>query len=257
MVTFHINPAEVATFLAILLRISIVLFMTPLFSSAHLPNSLKALASFSFSVALYLLPNLKVAPLPFEPLALVCVVFSELILGIIVGLTFSTALGAFQFTGELISFQMGFGFAQVADPMGGAQITVVSRWFQTLSYLIFLTVNGHHLVIRTIVESFQTIPIGGFVIDSVTYGKLIGLTAQILVIGMKLAGPVMVTLLLAHVALGLLSKFAPQLNVMTASFPLTLLLGFLFLHLSLSLWSSAMELYLAKAFQFSRGLLGL
>lgn len=252
MVTFHVNSTEIGVFLAILLRLSIVLFMLPIFSSNQVPSTIKASIVLALSTMVYFLPHESIAPLPFETFSLLWVTIGEIIFGIIMGLTILLVLGAFQFAGELISFQMGFGFAQVADPQNGAQTAVMSRWFQIVATLLFFSMNGHHVVIKALVESFRTIPIGGFTLTASTYGDIVSLSGQLFVIAIRMAAPVMIALLMTHVALGLMARFAPQLNVISASFPLTILLGFFFLALSASFWGSAMEGFLAELFQFIR-----
>lgn len=256
MLTIHLNLTEIAIYLSILLRMSLVLFITPIFSNAHVPNTIKALTAFMLANIIFLLPHQSIAPIPFEPLQLFQVVLGEIIFGMVVSLAILMIFSAFQFAGELISFQMGFGFAQVVDPLGGARIGFLSGWFQLVATLIFFGLNGHHMLIKAVVESFRTIPIGGFTLTTATYGKIISLLSQMFIIGIKISAPAMIALLFTQVALGLISKFAPQINILAASMPLTIFLGFLFLSLSVSIWSNAMESYMGKLMQFLHSLMG-
>jgi flagellar biosynthetic protein FliR len=256
MLTINIPPSEVGIFLAILLRMSIVLFMTPLFSSTQIPQTIKAITALTLAAILYFLLRKTVQPIPFELASTVRVVIGEIVFGIVVSLSFLIILAAFQFAGELISFQMGFGMAQVVDPQSGAQVTVFSGMFQLIAILLFLNLNGHHLVLKALVESFATIPVGEFTLTSNTFSKVILLSGQMFVIGIKMAAPVMVVLLLTHVGLGLMSKFAPEINILIVSFPLTIILGVLFLALSISIWGNAMDHYLGNLFHFLRGITG-
>jgi len=255
MVTFHLNLTEAAIYLSILLRMSLILFMTPIFSSIHIPTSLKALISFTLANIIFLLPHQHIAPLTSDPLPLLQIVAGEIIFGLVVALSILIVFAAFQFAGELISFQMGFGFAQVADPQSGVQMGFLSGWFQLVATLIFMSLNGHHMVIKLIVETFRTIPIGGFVLTTDTYGKMVGLFSYLFVIGIKAAAPAMIALLFTQVALGLISKFAPQINILVASLPVTIALGFLFLSFSVTIWSEAMESFLGKLMQFLRAIM--
>ena len=254
--TFHLNLTEIAIYLAILLRMSIVLFMTPIFSSIHVPNTLKALISLTLANIIFILPHQHIAPLPFDPLPLFQIVLAEILFGMIVSLAILMIFAAFQFAGELISFQMGFGFSQIADPQSGVQIGFLSGWFQMIATLIFFGLNGHHMLIKLILESFQTIPIGGFGLTAETYVKMISLLTQLFVIGLKISAPAMIALLITQVGFGLISKFSPQINIMASGFALTILLGFLFLSLSVPIWSNAMADYMAKMMHFLRSLMG-
>jgi flagellar biosynthetic protein FliR len=249
-VTFHLNLTEIAIYLSILLRMSLILFMTPIYSSVHVPSVIKALLSFVLAAIVFILPHEHIPPLPFEPLQLFQVVMGEIIFGMIVSLAILMVFASFQFAGELISFQMGFGFAQVADPLSGVQIGFLSGWFQMIATLIFFSLNGHHMLIKLIVESFQAIPTGSFALGAPTYGKMISLLSQMFVIGLKIGAPAMVALLFTQIGLGLISKFAPQINIMASGFPLTILLGFVFLSLSVSIWANAMQIYMGKLMQF-------
>ncbi len=244
MVELHVNLREIAVFLAIMLRLSVVLFMMPVFTSIHYPNAAKIYTILALACLVYLLPHGMINPIPFEPAPLVKVVLWEVVFGLVMALAFPMIFGAFEFAGEMITFQMGFGFAQVADPQGGAQIMFLSGWFKLVSTLIFFSLNGHHVVLRAIMDSFHKIPIGGFVLDADIFGSIIGLSGQLFVIGIKIAAPIMVALLLTHVGMGILSKFAPQVNILTASFPLTIMLGFIFMGISVPIWAAAVATYL-------------
>ncbi|MGV8074051.1 MAG: flagellar biosynthetic protein FliR [Syntrophobacteraceae bacterium] len=254
MVTFQLNSFEIGIFLAILLRISIVLFMIPVFTGTQLPSSVKVALVVALSIMIYLLPHNSIKPLPFDAIPLLMAILGEVVFGMILGLTVLMVFAAFQVAGELISFQMGFGFAQTADPQSGTQTMILSRFFQITATLIFFGMNGHHVVLRAIVESYRTIPVGGFTLTTNTFHDIVLLSGHLFIIAIRLAAPVLIALLLTHVALGIMSRFAPQLNVLAASFPLTILLGFLFLGLTVSLWGVGMEKYLERLLYVMRGL---
>ncbi len=240
MIQLHVGVSELCVFIALVLRIGLALFLLPFFSGHQVPNLIKAGASFSLSLLLY--PTLRevVQPIPTEMVSLMLVVLAELIIGMILSLTCVLILGAFQHAGEVISFQMGLGFAQVADPQSGSQVTLLSRWFNLLGLLLFLSLNGHHHLLRAIVESFHTIPLGGGVLTPLNYGRMIALSGEIFVIAVKLAAPVMAVLLLLQLGLGLMGKFAPQMNILMTSFPLSILLGLLILGVSVTVTGEAM-----------------
>ncbi len=253
MATFNVNMTEIAVFLAIFLRMSIVLFMIPVFRGSQLPGAIKAPLIVALSVMVYLLPHNSISPLSFHPAPLFGAVLGEMIFGMIMGLMVLLIFGAFQIAGELITFQMGFGFAQVADPQSGSQVTVISRFFQVVATLIFFGMNGHHVVIRAIVESYRTIPIGSFALTTNTYHDIVALSGRLFPIAIQLSAPITIALMLTHLALGLMSKFSPQLNIIATSFPLTILIGFALLALSVSLWEPGMEKLIGYLFQLLKG----
>jgi flagellar biosynthesis protein FliR len=256
MVALNIQASEIGIYLAILLRISIVLFMIPIFASPQVPRVIKIFIALALTGILYFVLQRTVTPLPFELAALVRITIGEVIFGTIIALSFLVIFAAFQFAGELISFQMGFGIAQVVDPQSGAQMTVFSSWFQLVAVLIFFSMNGHHLVLSGLVESFRTVPMGGFAMTQTTFTKVVLLSGRMFVIGIKMAAPIMTILFLTHVGLGLMSKFAPEINILIVSFPLTIVLGLLFLGLSITAWGNAMEHYLENLFHLLKGFMG-
>ncbi len=238
MLSLNVNIAasELAILLAILLRISIILFMLPIFNSSGVPTALKALIVISLSVMLFPVIRQNIKPLPLELASLASVIIGELIYGILFALSMLLIISAFQLAGELIGFEMGFGFAQTADPQTGARFTVLSVWTQLLASMVFLSINGHHMILKILVESFKTIPVGSFALDSGLFTKMLLFSGMLFILAVKLAAPVLAVLMLTQVGLGLMSKFAPQINILATSFPLTITVGVFFLGLTLIVW---------------------
>jgi len=250
MLSFDINISELAILLSILLRISIILFMLPIFNSAGVPSTIKALIVISFSVMLFPVIRQNIKPVPLELASLASVVIGELIYGILFALSMLLVISAFQLAGELIGFEMGFGFAQTADPQTGARFTVLSVWSQLLATMIFLSINGHHIILKILVDSFKTIPIGSFALDSGMFAKMLLLSGMLFILAVKLAAPVLAVLILTQIGLGLMSKFAPQINILATSFPLTITLGVFFLGLTLIFWGEMGAQSFTRLFHF-------
>jgi flagellar biosynthesis protein FliR len=250
MVSFDVNIPELAILLSILLRISIILFMLPIFSTAGVPSTLKALIVISFSVMLFPVIKQNINPLPLELVSLIPVIIGELIYGILFSLSMLLIISAFQLAGELIGFEMGFGFSQTADPQTGAKFTVLSVWAQLLATMIFLSMNGHHIILKILVESFKTIPVGSFALDSALFAKMLLLSGTLFVLAVKLAAPVLAVLILTQIGLGLMSKFAPQVNILATSFPLTITMGVLFLGITLIFWGETGAHSFTRLFYF-------
>ena len=241
MTAFHVSSHEVGIFLAILLRISLVFFMVPVFSGAQVSSAMKA--GISLALAVFFFPHLRsvVAPLPLDMAPLTLAVLGEIILGLVLSLSVLMILGAFQSAGELISVGMGLGFAQVVDPQGGSQVMLISRWFQLLAVLILFSIDGHHMILKAMVQSFRSIPIGGFVLNDLGFSRMITLGGYLFIVALKIAAPVLIVLMLMNVGLGLIAKFSPQINVLMTSFPLSILIGLIFMGFSISVWCPALE----------------
>ena len=251
---FNVNITELAILLSILLRLSIVLFMLPIFSSAGVPSTVKAMIVLSLSIMLFPIIKQNIQPVPLDLAALASVIIGELIYGILFALSMLLIISAFHLAGELIGFEMGFGFSQTADPQTGARFGVLSIWTQLLATMIFLSVNGHHMVLKILVESFKTVPIGSFALDSGLFAKMILLSAMLFTVAIKLAAPVLAVLVLTQIGLGLMSKFAPQINILATSFPLTITLGVLFLGLTIMFWGEIGTESFARLFDWLENL---
>jgi flagellar biosynthetic protein FliR len=250
MLSFNVNITELGILLSILLRISIILFMLPIFSSAGVPTALKALIVISFSIMLFPVIRQNMKPPAFELASLASVITGELIYGILFALSMLLIISAFQLAGELIGFEMGFGFSQTADPQTGAKFTVLSVWTQLIATMVFLSVNGHHIILKILVESFKTIPVGSFALGSGLFAKMLLLSGMLFILAVKLAAPVLAVLILTQIGLGLMSKFAPQINILATSFPLTITLGMLFLGLTMVFWGEMGANSFTRLFHF-------
>lgn len=255
MLTFTVDPLDVGIFLAILIRISLLVFMLPLFANARVPPVVKAAVVLVLTAMLHPLLRRDVMPLSFEPVALTWLVLGEIVLGMVLGLSMLMILAAFNLAGELISYLTGLGFVQVVDPQNSSPTSVLSSLLQVLAMLLLLNLNGHHLMLRSVVESFQVAPIGRFNLETIQFGKLLAVYGQLFVVAVKLAAPVMVVLLLSQVGFGLIARYVPNINILVTSFPITILLGLFFTALALPLWGSTIERLFHDFFGMVKGAL--
>jgi flagellar biosynthetic protein FliR len=127
--------------------------------------------------------------------------------------------------GQLAGIQMGIGLSNLIDPQTQEHITSLAQWMNLLALLIFLSIDGHHMLIRAVAESFAVLPIGGGVPSPAGFGMVVDLAGGLFVVALKIAAPVLVLLLLVNAAMGLLAKLIPQLNVFIVGFPLNVAAG--------------------------------
>ncbi len=227
--------ARFETFLLIVARVSFVLFMMPIFGSRNIPALLKT--GLTLTVGLLLLPVVEpgASSFPSDPYHFGVFIVSECIIGFLLGLSVKMLFSGLQMAGELAGFQMGFSMAQVIDPQSGTDTTLISQFHYILGLLIFLSIDGHHWFFRALMQSFQSLSPGTVYLKDGVYRHLLSLSGEMFVTAVKIAAPVMVVLILTQVALGIVSKTVPQVNVLITSFPLTIGLGLIFLGLSLEL----------------------
>jgi flagellar biosynthetic protein FliR len=153
----------------------------------------------------------------------------------------SLVLTGFQMAGSIAGHHMGFGFLSLFDPSQRNQSAVIDEFYSIIGMLIFLAINGHHLLLQALDRTFRAVPLGGAIHPETVSMPMGQLISEIFAAAFQLALPIMAALLLADVALGLISKAVPQINVLFLGLPLKVLLGLLALSLALPALVSSME----------------
>ena len=220
-------PRLVALLLA-LARVSGLLLLAPILSSRVAPVRVRAALAFFLAVAMLpVLPAEAASTFAIGagPLGLCTGVAREITIGVAIGLVAQFIMGGAQMAGQLSGIQMGVGLANLIDPQTQEHITSMAQWQNLMALLVFLAVDGHHLLIRALAESFTLLPIGGGFPAVEGLGKVLALAGGIFVIALKIAAPVLVLLLVVNGVMGVLSKLIPQLNVFIVGFPLNVAAG--------------------------------
>ncbi|MES2607091.1 MAG: flagellar biosynthetic protein FliR [Pseudomonadota bacterium] len=153
-------------------------------------------------------------------------VIQQALVGIALGTIFHFIMTAIVLAGHTVANTMGLGFASSADPQNGAESTVVGQVYTILATLYFLGVDAHLRLLEIIAASLQTIPLQQFVLNVVFFQSIVAFSSQIFVFGTLLVLPVIVGLLLVNLAIAVMTRAAPQLNVFSLGFPLLILVGF-------------------------------
>jgi flagellar biosynthesis protein FliR len=233
MATLSISLLQIQLFLFIFIRVSAMTLTVPVFDSRNIPAVFKI--GLCFTVALVLYPIVRLEPVALAPsvISFVIGIACEILTGVIIGFLIRLVFTGIQLAGELVAFQMGFSVASVIDPMSSSQVPVISQTIYMFAILIFLTTNAHHWVLRALVESFSLIPPFGFHSSGNLIARFIQAAGDMFVIAVKAGSPVIVSLLLVSLGLGLVGRTVPQMNVFMVATPVNILIGFLFLSLSL------------------------
>jgi flagellar biosynthetic protein FliR len=163
-------------------------------------------------------------------------VISEVILGVIIGLSVRMVFSGIQLAGQLAGFQMGLAIANVMDPVTSTQASILAQINNLIAMLIFLSMDAHHWLFRALVESFRMVPPFNVQFGSSVIFQLMGLGGKLFVIAIQVAAPIMAALLLTSVVFGLMARTVPQMNVFIVAMPLKIIVGLLFLALSLPYW---------------------
>lgn len=236
-------------------RISAMLLVAPVFGSRTL--NLRARLSLGFLLALLVAPLLPEVP-AVDPLSLagLKVAIEQVIIGVAMGFVAQMVFSAITQAGEMLALSMGLGFASIMDPAGGVQVPMLSQFLTILATLIFLALNGHLVLIRLLVLSFETLPIGAGGIGSDDLWALVNFGSTMFAGAVLIALPAMASLLLVNLAMGVVTRAAPQLNIFAVGFPVTLLMGFILLILTLAGLPKRLDELLVDAFQLIQQFLG-
>jgi flagellar biosynthetic protein FliR len=235
------SPREVLIFMLLLCRVAGIFSALPVFGGKALTIRIKVVVVLMITLVCFpLLRNLSFS-IPGDIFELAFVMLREVAIGLLFGFITQSFFAAVEFSGNIIGMQMGLTFAQIIDPTRGTQIQIMSVLQTLLASLLFFALNVHHIFLGAIVESFRVLPLESLRINAEIISFLVRITGDVLVIGLRMAAPVMVSLLLASVALGIMARAFPQMNVFMISMPLNIGIGFIVLGATLTIYFHLLE----------------
>ena len=229
--------ANYSTFLFVLVRTGSILFTAPIFGAMNVPMQVKF--GLTLLLAILLTPLTPAVALPAAMTGVIISLAGEVLIGASIGLAVKFIFTGIEYAGQVASFQMGIGMASAYDPINSAQITVLGKFLSILTLLIFLTVNGHLMVILALKKSFDVIPAYGFTLSGELMEGLIIFSKEIFILGLKFAAPVLAILIFVHIAMGIMARTVPQLNMFAVGFAVTISVGFVMILISLPVFEDA------------------
>lgn len=226
----HFTTAEIAQYVATFgwpwIRITAMLLAAPVFSNQQVPVRLRILLSLALTVAM--LPAVGKPPVvDLLSVQAVLVAGQEVLIGVLMGLLLSMSFQAAVIAGESVSMTMGLGFATTVDPQSGFTVPVLSQFLLILATLLFLSLGGHLMLIELLAASFDTMPIAGQGLERADFMVVVAFGSQMFAGAVLIALPAIVVLLVVQLAMGVMTRAAPQMNIFSVGFPVTILLGFL------------------------------
>jgi len=174
----------------------------------------------------------------------------ELAVGIILGYTSYMVFSTLFFAGQIIDTQIGFGMINVLDPMQDTQVPLTGNFIYIIALLFFLLMNGHHILLTALFKSYNVLPIDSFAFNDVLFNNILIIFYETFAIGFKISIPVLAAALLAEVALGILAKTVPQMNVFVVGMPLKVGVGLLTLIAMMPMFLSTMDLTFEKMYSY-------
>lgn len=232
---------KVSILLLIFARVASFFVTIPLFSYRTIPSQMKIGFALILSWMMYYTFQM-------EPLAIdgyyILLVLKEVIIGICLGLIVYIVFSAVQIAGSFIDFQMGFAMANIIDPQTGASSPITGQFFNFLLLLTLLTINGHHLILDGIFYSYQFLPMEKLfpAFDQENTVEYVAkLFVAVFAVAFQMAAPVIATLFLVTLALGITGKTVPQLNIFVVGFPIKIAVGFIVIIVSMGVLVQVMR----------------
>ncbi|UVJ45449.1 flagellar biosynthetic protein FliR [Pseudomonas sp. LS1212] len=222
----------VASFILPLFRVTAVLMTMPIFGTPLVPGRIRLY--FALAITVVIVPGLPAMPeVRALDLSALMLIAEQIIIGALLGFSLQLFFQAFVIAGQIVAIQMGMAFASMVDPTNGVSVAVIGQFFTMLVTLLFLSMNGHLVVFEVLTESFTTLPIGsGLLVNH--FWDLAGRLGWVLGAALLLVLPAVTALLVVNVAFGVMTRAAPQLNIFSIGFPLTLVLGLVILWIGLA-----------------------
>lgn len=226
-------------FVLIFIRMSSIFVITPVFGRREMPSYLKII--FAFFCSYILVPLVGNIQTEYSSLLSFAIVAGkEFLAGIIIGYVSYIVFSALYVAGQIIDMQIGFGMVNVLDPTTNTQVPITGNLIYILTTLIFLTMDGHHILLSALFKSYNVLPIDGFAFTEAMVQNIAAIFADVFVIGFKISIPVIAAAMLTEIALGVLSRTVPQMNVFVVGMPLKIGIGLLTLYIMMPIFIQVM-----------------
>src|SRR5688500_7302891 len=203
--------------------------IVPIFGGRSVPATVKIGLSLLLSLVFLPLASARVTALPDEMPAFLALVARELLVGAIVGFAVMLVFLALQAAGHIVGLQMGFSLANVVNPLTADHASLIDQFYALLAALVFFTMNGHHALIVAIQQSFDVAPVGAAGLGLPPASILLGWGRDLFSIAARISLPVVAALLLADVAMAVIARSVPQLNVFVVGMPAKVAVAFIML----------------------------
>lgn len=221
-----LDHRSLLVFSLLFIRVLGLIFAAPFFGNTAIPKRTRVGLSLILASLLFpFIPSPPPVPDGFLPIALAVV--KELLIGICLGFSVFLLFEAVVFFGQVVSYQMGFAIVSSIDPESQQRVPIIGQFEYLLVVLVFLAVNGHHLLLSGLYSSLRIIPLGGGGLHSSLLSFMISSTKGVFAIALKLGAPVIAALLFSDLIMGLMARAIPQMNVFIIGYPIRIGVGFL------------------------------
>jgi len=221
-----IDLSVVIRFGLLLVRPGMLVMVAPALGGTYAPMPVKVATT--VLLALVLAPTVAV-PQALSDVSLTLIIAREVVIGLSIAIAVRAIVAAAELGGHLGGYQIGFSYAATIDPASGVRNSVITSLYGLLALLAFFAVNGHHQVLRALAASYAGMPIGGGHVDASILTSVREILGLIFTVGVRLAAPLVLVLIIVELAVGLVSRSAPSLNFMVIGYPVRLIVGLMVL----------------------------
>jgi flagellar biosynthetic protein FliR len=212
-------------FVLVLVRVASILVFLPFLGEGIAPQAIKAMVALAISMALYPIGAAHLPVNGWQPTQYFLFIGAEVLFGALLGLSAAFVFGGIQMGGELLGSQMGMTLAVAADPMGDEEATPIGTFCQVVGVLVFFTLNGHHMMLTAIRDSFVQWPLGTFLSPDFVRQVSVGAAAKGMLTALQLAAPLLVLMFLVSLIMALMARLVSEVNVLIIGFPLRVGVG--------------------------------
>ncbi len=222
----------------VLTRISAFFLVIPVFSWKSIPVRIKVSMTLLLTIFFSMITPFPVDTGRISNIEAILLISNEAVYGLALGLIVSFIFAAIKIGGRIVEREMGFAMAEILDPLTGETTQPLSSLLEMIFILLFLSANGHHLLLLVISKSYESFPAGSIPTIPVLTGGLIQAGSAMLVAGLKLSAPILAAFLLLMVVLAILARMVPEINILFISLPMRVGMGFLMMTIFLPFFSS-------------------
>ena len=216
---------QVYDFILIFARVSAIVAFAPVLGARNVPTKVKAFIAFSLSVVF----TTVLSPLDVTPeqtsAGLIMQLAGEATIGAAIGFAASLVFEIIIFAGYIVDYMIGFGFINIVDPQSGSSISIFSFFYSFFGLLLFMAVDGHHIVIEVMVRGYELIPVFGANLTAFSMDYIARMTGAIFYTGFQIAAPIFIVMFMVDFTLGMISKTVPQLQILVVGFPIKIAIG--------------------------------
>jgi flagellar biosynthetic protein FliR len=240
-IPLDIAMSQVIGFMLVVARLSGLFLIAPVFSSRLLPARIKVMALAVIAAAMTPVLMSSEPPIPKDVFGLVLAIGVETVIGFAIGFSVAIVFSAVQVGASFIDTSIGFSMANIVDPLNNAQASVLGSFYTLVATLTFLSVGGLDWMLAGFKRSYEVLPLAGTPDVPAMMDNLFGSFGQLFAMAFQIAAPVLVTLLLVDVVLGIVARVVPQMNVFFVGIPLKIGVGLVAIIITLPTFTTFLE----------------